>query len=272
MSFSPVEIIPGDPAGGYLVICDHARNTVPPELGDLGLAPENFERHIAYDIGARTVALRMAETLGAPAVLSCFSRLVIDPNRGRDDPTLVMRLSDGALVPGNARISRDEIARRAALYYEPYHDTVSSMIDAAIAAGKPPAIISMHSFTARWKTFPRPWHVGILWDRDPRLAVPLIADLQADRDIVVGDNEPYSGALQGDTMYRHGTLRGLAHALIEVRQDLIADDDGAAAWGDRLSGIFRRLRTLEGLNTIRHYGSDSAPHGVAGDGAGGEKG
>ena len=98
MSFEPVETIAGDPACGYLILCDHARNTVPPELGDLGLPPATFERHIAYDIGARAVTVNLARTLGAPAVMSCFSRLVIDPNRGLDDPTLLMRLSDGAVI------------------------------------------------------------------------------------------------------------------------------------------------------------------------------
>ncbi len=261
MPFEPVETIDGDPANGFLLVCDHARNTVPPGYDDLGLNGAVFERHIAYDIGARAVTLKLAAALGAPAVLSCFSRLVIDPNRGLDDPTLVMRLSDGAVVPGNARITPEEKQCRIETYYVPYHDALADAIDRAISVGTPPALVSIHSFTPSWKTFRRPWHIGVLWDRDPRLAVPLIAALQADRAIVVGDNEPYSGQLAGDTMFRHGTGRGLAHALIELRQDLVSDDDGVSVWADRLIDVLKGLRHQEGLNTVRHYGSASG-HGT----------
>lgn len=255
MAFEPVEFISGDPANGYLVVCDHASNAVPPDLGDLGLGEETFERHIAYDIGARDLVFQLADRLGAPAVLSRFSRLVIDPNRGLDDPTLLMRLSDGAIIPGNATVGDVERQRRIDMLYRPYHEAVAQAIEAAFKAGRPPALISIHSFTRYWKTTPRPWHAGILWDRDPRLAVPLIEALQQNESIVVGDNEPYSGELRGDTMYCHGTARGLAHALVEVRQDLIGTKPQSIDWANRLADIFLDLRSIDGLNTVCHFGN-----------------
>jgi len=232
-----VEIIPGDPATGMLLLCDHASNAIPPELESLGLPPAQLERHIAYDIGAAEMTRAMAQALGAPAVLTNFSRLLIDPNRGLDDPTLVMRLSDGAIVPGNRHIDETGIAERIARYYKPYDAAIDASIAAAQAAGHPPAIISLHSFTPYWKAAARPWHVGVLWDHEGRLAKLLIAALQAQSDLVVGDNEPYHGGLPGDTIDRHATRRGLPDALIEIRQDLIATDAAARAWGERLAGI-----------------------------------
>src|SRR4051794_7968820 len=237
----PVEVVPGSVQSGILILCDHASNAVPPDLSDLGLPESEFGRHIAYDIGAAAVTRSLARRLGAPAILTRFSRLVIDPNRGRDDPTLVMRLSDGAVVPGNAGVDEAEVAQRVARFYDPYDAAIAAAIDRATAAGTPPAIVCVHSFTPSWRGTPRPWHVGILWDADDRLARPLLEGLAAELGLVVGDNEPYDGALAGDTVDRHGTRLGLSNALIEVRQDLIGDAAGARAWGERLARVLRPL-------------------------------
>jgi predicted N-formylglutamate amidohydrolase len=257
--FAPFELIDGDPAAGILLLCDHASSVVPPGYGDLGLPKREFARHIAYDIGAAGVTRRLAAKLGVPAVLSTYSRLLIDPNRGEDDPTLVMRLSDGAVVPGNAHVDVAERARRIALFHAPYHAAIDGAIDRALQAGRPPLLVSMHSFTPVWRGTARIWQVGILWDADPRLALPLIAALGEDGSLTVGDNEPYHGALINDCLYRHGTRRGLAHALIEIRQDLIGDEGGMESWADRLAPILSRLDTLPGIHDIRHYGSLTGP-------------
>ena len=253
--FNPVERVDGRADSGALVICDHASNALPASYGTLGLPPEALARHIGYDIGAAGVSRALAARLGAPAVLSTFSRLLIDPNRGVDDPTLVMRLSDGAIVPGNARIDAAEIARRRARYWAPYRDAVGAALDAALAAGPAPAILSIHTFTPVWKGAARPWHAGILWDVDPRLARPLIAALGEEGDLVVGDNEPYDGALDGDTMHELGTKRGLPHALIEIRQDLVADSAGQIAWAERLARLLKPILAEPGLRKIVHFGS-----------------
>lgn len=253
------EFIPGALHAGLVITCDHASNAFPPGYGTLGLPPEQLERHIAYDIGAAAVTRRLAALLGVPAVLSRFSRLFIDPNRAPEDPTLIMRISDGAVVPGNARIDRREVEHRINNYYRPYHAAIDTALDGAIAAGKPPAIFSIHSFTEAWRGHPRPWHATVLWDKDPRFAKPLVDALHAEPDIVAGENEPYTGRLKGDSMYQHGTRRGLAHALIEIRQDLIRDEAGQIAWAERLARIIARIlgarRTNRGLHRIHCYGS-----------------
>ena len=255
--FPPFSTIaaPANTTPDALILCDHAGRLIPAEYDNLGLAANVFDRHIAYDIGAAGIVRVLADALGAPALLANFSRLFIDANRGADDPTLVMRLSDGAIVPGNARVDAAEVARRHAGFWQPYQDAITTAIDGASASGRLPVIVSIHTFTHAWKGVPRPWHVGVLWDRDDRLARPLIDALAAEGDLVVGDNEPYDGALAGDTMYRHGTRRGLAHALIEVRQDLVADEAGQRAWGLRLARLLRPILATPDLHIIRHYGS-----------------
>ena len=249
------ETLDGDLSGGLLILVDHASNCIPPEYGDLGLTRSELERHIGYDIGAGPLGRLLSERFAAPALLTTFSRLLIDANRGLDDPTLVMRLSDGAVVPGNAGIDAAEIGRRIARFYAPYHAAAERLIDAMLAAGNPPAILAIHSFTPVWKGARRPWHAGVLWDKDPRFAVPLMEGLCRENGLRIGDNEPYSGALKNDTMYRHATGRGLAHALIEVRNDLIADPAGVLEWADRLEPVLRVALADSRLHEVRHYGS-----------------
>lgn len=235
------EILPGRADAGLMLVCDHAGNAFPEGYGTLGLAPTEIKRHIAYDIGAADVVRGMAAALGVPAVLTRYSRLLIDPNRGADDPTLIMRLSDGAVIPGNKLLDAAERRKREQLYYAPYHRAIDAVIDRCLAAGVPPAILSLHSFTESWKGVSRPWHAGVLWDKDERLARPLLEALYAENDLIVGDNQPYTGRLEGDCMWQHGTQRGLAHAIIEVRQDLIRDGKGQAAWAARLTRLMRGL-------------------------------
>jgi len=253
--YEPFESIGGRLDCGVLLICDHARNTMPKEYGTLGMEPKQLERHIGYDIGARAVTLGLAERLGAPAVLSTFSRLLIDPNRGEDDPTLVMRLSDGAVVPGNARIDRDEKQERIARFHKPYHDEIDRVLDRMLAAGPPPVIVSIHSFTPIWRGVPRPWHATVLWDCDPRAVGPMMDGLRRQTDLVVADNEPYDGALKNDTMYRHATVRGLAQVLLEIRQDLIATDGGAQEWVGRLAPILLDLAQRPECREIKYFAS-----------------
>ena len=249
----PFEVVPGDVTGGLIILCDHASNYIPKSYQSLGLPAAELERHIAYDIGARQVTLQLARALRAPAVLSNFSRLLIDPNRDTDDPTLVMKIADGAVVPGNVGADEAEIGRRVARFHAPYHQALARIIDEAVAAGVPPALFSVHSFTPAFKDQDRPWHATILWDCDPRLPLPLLRALEAQGDIMVGENVPYSGKLPGDTMYRHASKRGLAHALIEIRQDLIGDNAGAAAWAQRLAGLLKPLKALPDLRIVKHY-------------------
>lgn len=238
----PARVVPGSDASRLLLVCDHARNWIPPRYGDLGLAPADLARHIAYDIGAEALTVALAEALGAWAVLSTFSRLLIDPNRGENAAALILEESDGTTIPGNARLDAAERELRIARYYLPYHRAVGETIEGRLAAGVSPIVVSIHSFTPIWKGEPRPWHVGVLWDSDPGLAHRVFDALSADASILVGDNEPYSGKapLHG-TLDRHATRYGLSHVLLEIRQDLIAAADGVQRWADRLIPILRDL-------------------------------
>lgn len=219
----------------WLITCDHASNHVPAEIGGtLGLSEGEMGRHIAYDIGAAGVTRRLAEQLNAPAILSNFSRLVIDPNRGEDDPTLIMKLYDGTIIPGNRHVDEAETERRLQLLYKPYHDAFAKLA----ARREDTVLCAIHSYTPRLVgRHPRPWHIGVLYASDDRLAQSLLSRLRAEPDLCVGENEPYSGHLPGDAMDRHGTLPGRPHVLIELRHDLIATEDHQRAWADRLAPI-----------------------------------
>jgi predicted N-formylglutamate amidohydrolase len=233
-------VLPGRANRGLVIICDHAGNLLPQAYGTLGLPAAQLQRHIAYDIGVAPIVRTLAAELGVPAVMSRYSRLLIDPNRGRDDPTLIMRLSDGAVIPGNRKLDAAEREKRMRLYYEPYHAAIGAVIDQCLAAGVAPMLLSVHSFTESWKEFARPWHVGVLWDGDSRLAKPLLDSFYAEGDLIVGENEPYAGQLEGDCLWQHGAQRGLANAIVEVRQDLIRDAAGQTAWSQRLGRIVKK--------------------------------
>jgi len=218
----------------WVVTCDHASNRVPPEVagGDLGLPAEDMARHIAYDPGAAGVSLALGEALDAPVIRSDFSRLVIDPNRGEHDPTLLMKLYDGSIIPANRHADAAEVERRLDAYHRPYHRALEGLL----AAREGPVIVSIHSFTRQLKgRAPRPWHVGVLYAEDSRLALPLLARLNAEDDICVGDNQPYSGHLPGDALDRHGVQPGRPHVLIEVRNDLIETPEQQRHWAGRLA-------------------------------------
>lgn len=235
MTYAPYQIVGKDRPGRWVVTCDHAANTVPPQIngGDLGLPNADMQRHIAYDIGAAQVTLALAEALNSPAILSNFSRLVIDPNRGEDDPTLLMKLYDGTIIPANRAADMQERERRLNLCYRPYHAAY-----AALAARPDAVLLAVHSFTPQLRGKPpRPWEIGILYAHDDRLAQPLMARLRQEPELTVGDNEPYSGHLPGDAVDQHGLQNGLPNALIELRQDLIADAAGQQHWASRLAPI-----------------------------------
>lgn len=257
--FPPFERIDGALDAGLLILVDHASNALPSEYGSLGLPGSELERHIGYDIGARAVGLGLARHFGAPALMTTFSRLLIDPNRGDDDPTLVMRLSDGAVVPGNATIDAAEREHRITRFWRPYHDAIRAEIDAMMASGRVPILFSMHSYTPIWRGMPRPWHCAVLWDNDARLPRHLIDGLRRDPAIVCGDNEPYDGALRNDTMFRHGTSRGLAHAIVEVRQDLIAEPTGVTQWVARLAEALVPALADPSLRRVENHGSRTGP-------------
>ncbi|MCW2246995.1 putative N-formylglutamate amidohydrolase [Azospirillum fermentarium] len=238
----PVSVLNPGSTVPVVLVCDHAGRAIPASLGRLGLAAADLDRHIAWDIGAAAVTHRLAGRFGAAAVLANYSRLVIDANRALHDPTAIPVISDEVVIPGNRAIDAHEQDRRVAALFTPYHDAIAALIAGHRAAGRVPALVSVHSFTPVMRGFARPWQVGVLWDYDPRIPVPLMERLRAGGRWCVGDNEPYSGrGTLGGTVETHAIPAGLPNVLIEIRQDLIADDAGAGEWaavlGDALAPI-----------------------------------
>lgn len=239
-------LVPGDPPpfsvhnekgkAPLLLLCDHASKAVPKALGDLGLTDEELSRHIGWDIGGLEAAIELSKTLDAPLVASGYSRLVIDCNRWPGGEGSTPEVSDGTPVPGNRDLSREQIEARANACFWPYHGEVDRHLDRMTAGGRKVALLVMHSFTPEMNGFRRPWHVGVLWNDDPSLPEPLLAELRRDPALVVGDNEPYSARASYEyTLNSHARPRALPHCSLEVRQDLIAAPDQARAWGRRLA-------------------------------------
>jgi predicted N-formylglutamate amidohydrolase len=219
-----------------LLVADHASPFFPAGMNQLGLADWVLERHVAWDIGSDQLARYLADALDAQAVLAGFSRLIVDPNRQLDDPSAFAEVSDGIAIPGNLDLDDQQKALRVQSFFQPYHNAISARIDALRARGIAPAFLSIHTCSPVFDRVVRPWHIGIMWDKDPRIAVPLMENLRAMDGVCIGDNEPYSGRHPHDfTVDYHAEPAGLPHAGIEVRQDLVADSDGARKWAGILA-------------------------------------
>ncbi|MBT8476964.1 MAG: N-formylglutamate amidohydrolase [Alphaproteobacteria bacterium] len=241
MTSEVYEIIGAGRPSPWLVACDHASNRVPEDVGggSLGLPPEQMARHIAYDLGAEGVARHLTKLLGARAILGRFSRLVIDPNRGEDDPTLIMNVYDHTIVPQNRHVDAAERERRLNTYYRPYHNAYADLA----AERDDTIIVAVHSFTPRLNARSnRPWHIGILHADDQRLSRPLLDRLHGEPDLCVGENQPYAGHLPGDAVDRHALLPGRPNALIELRHDLIEHEEQQITWAERLAPLLEAAR------------------------------
>ncbi|WP_262690751.1 N-formylglutamate amidohydrolase [Kordiimonas aestuarii] len=247
------EILNGDALGGVIVLCDHASNHVPADYADLGLDAAEFEKHIAWDIGAADVSRKICAMMGIAGVLAPVSRLLIDCNREPDHKTLIPPASDGVNIPANRDLGPRAVAARKAAYYTPFHDACARLVDAHLKAGKVPLVVGMHSFTPEMGDEPRRWHAGFLWNKDPRLAQAMIGMLERETDLVVGDNLPYSGRDLYYTMQRHGAEHGLPQTTIEVRQDLLATDAMTTEWAALLADILDECMNRADIAAIRHY-------------------
>jgi predicted N-formylglutamate amidohydrolase len=250
----PVECWNASGRAPLLLSCDHASAAVPRALNGLGLAPGAIQEHIGWDIGAAAATRALATALDAPACLSGYSRLVVDCNRDPDDLTSIPAVSDGIAVPGNRELSAEARVRRLEACFGPYHKAIVARLDAFAAAGVVPAFLSIHSFTPVMGGTARPWQVGILWDKDPRIPVPLLEALRADSGLTVGDNQPYSAREPaGFTTRYHAIARGLPHVAVELRQDLVADAAGAALWAERLAAALRPILARSEIYRVGKY-------------------
>ena len=222
----------------FVLVADHAGQQIPRQLGDLGLPQVELDRHIGWDIGIAGVTGQLAGLLDAFAILQTYSRLVIDCNRPLDSSSSIVSSSDGTVVPGNQNLSEDQRTARALEIFAPYHGRITQELDQRSVQSQAPVLIAKHSFTPVFAGETRPWHVGVLYHRDTRLAHALLAALNAEPDLVVGDNQPYSISDGSDfAVPVHGEQRGLLHVELEIRQDLIADAQGQAQWAQRLARI-----------------------------------
>lgn len=249
----PFAVLDPDGAAPVVLICDHASRAMPAAMGTLGVGAEALDRHIAWDIGARELTERLSLALDAPAVLAGYSRLLVDLNRQPGDPESIAALSDGTPVPANRDLSEAEQSRRIESFFWPYHHAVTNTLAHVWRRGTAPALISIHSFTPFMNGEQRPWDIGILWNRDPRLAVPMIEMLRRVPGLTVGDNEPYSGLDCAYTIDVHGAAAGLPNVVVEVRQDQLADTEGVAWWCDTLGRILADILAMENLHRVEHF-------------------
>jgi predicted N-formylglutamate amidohydrolase len=236
----PVPVTVYNPNGGspFLLVADHAGNAIPRALGRLGVAPQELRRHIAWDIGIAGVGRLLADALGAVLIQQTYSRLVIDCNRPPGMPSSTPEVSELTRIPGNAGLSDEDKALRVKEIFAPYHERIDTEIKRRWRVRMPAVLISLHSFTPIFKGVPRPWHVSVLYNRDPRLPRHLLAMLKAETGLAVGNNEPYMVSDSTDyTIPVHGERMGLPHALIEIRQDLIAEERGQHTWALRLARL-----------------------------------
>lgn len=241
------ERILGEHDARVLIVCDHASAFIPASLGTLGLSDEDRASHIAWDIGAALVTRRLARCLGCPAVLAGASRLVIDCNRQPGDPSSIPAVTGGIVVPGNQDVDEAEADRRAEAWFHPYHHQIATVLGHLWRRTGPPAVLAIHSFTPVFEGMSRPWHAGVLSNRDRRMADTVLRGLAALGGLEVGDNRPYSGREINYTLDTHAGAAGLPHVSFEIRQDLIADAAGADHWAGRLASILAPILADPGL-------------------------
>lgn len=219
-----------------LLVADHAGREIPQALQQLGLDPESMDLHIAWDIGSADLARGLADLLDAPLILGAYSRLLIDLNRQPDDATAIPPISDGTLIPGNAIVDEQQKTTRITSFFQPYHAAISERLDQFQAAGITPAFLSIHTCTPVFNQLHRPWHIGVMWDKDPRIAIPMLQQLNQMEGLCIGDNQPYSGRHPHDfTIDFHAERRGIPYVGIEVRQDLVGDGAGCTKWAGVLA-------------------------------------
>ena len=249
----PFERVEATTAAAVLVVCDHASATIPARHGTLGLDAQTRRAHVAWDIGAAAVARHLAGHLGCAAILTGISRLVIDCNRQPGDPSSIPVRTCGVEVPVNRTVDDSEAEARAEAWFWPYHREIGTQLGRLFRHGGVPAMVSVHSFTPRLGDFQRPWQVGVLWNRDGRMALPVIDALRRMPGLCVGDNQPYSGREINYTLDTHAGAAGLPHVSFEIRQDLLGDDDGRRRWAALLAQVLVPVLADPQLRRVRVF-------------------
>lgn len=249
----PFEVCNPDGTAPILLVCDHASRVLPAAVGRLGLPLEALQRHIAYDIGAADLTRMLAAHLDAPAVLAGYSRLLIDLNRQPGDPQSILEESDGIPIPGNQGLGEAEQEARASLFHWPYHHAIDTQFAHLRRRGPEPLLFSIHTFTPSFGGRNRLWDIGVLWNRDPRIAVPLLDLLRRHETLNVGDNEPYSGKDLAYTLNLHAGAAGLPNAAVEIRQDHCETAQGLERWTGFLGEALQKVLKMDHLHKIEIY-------------------
>ena len=250
----PFELINPGGTAETLLVCDHASHAVPEAMERLGLAENVIQDHIGWDIGAAELSRQMANLLDAPALLAGYSRLLIDCNRPPEAPDRIPSVSDGVVIPANQSLDPMAIAARVETFFQPYHDAIREAIVGMLARGVMPSLVAVHSFTPVMGGIRRPWHVSVCWERDRRIAKPLVAALRQEPETCVGDNEPYAiEPLTDFTIPEHGARRGLPHVLIEVRNDQIRSADGIQEWAQYLCRSLMSVLADPGTRRVEQF-------------------
>jgi predicted N-formylglutamate amidohydrolase len=249
----PFEVFNAEATAPILFVCDHASRAFPAAMKNLGLDEVALGRHIAYDIGAAALTRLLAERLDAPAVLAGYSRLLLDCNRQPGDPQSILEASDGTVIPGNRDMTLAEREARARCFHWPYHHAIDKAFARLRLIGPEPLLFSVHTFTPSLGGKDRFWDLGVLWNRDPRIAVPLIDLLRQHEGLNVGDNEPYSGKEIAYTINLHAGAAGLANAAVEIRQDHCETREELMRWADILGDALERILTMDNLHKVELF-------------------
>ena len=240
--------------GKYVIVCDHAGNRVPKALKNLGLSKEDLKKHIAWDPGTEDIGLLLSKRMDATAVIAGYSRLVVDLNRGDDHPEIMRLTSDHVRIPGNAGLTAARRRQRMETFFWPYHDEIAKALKRFTAKGIAPVLISIHSFTPKMDGFRRPWHIGVLWNRQEKLARALVKNLRRNNpNLVIGENEPYSLKATNflkNTVSTHAESKGLPYVIVEFRQDLVDTRKKAVKWAEIFLGSLLPALSEPGLHTL----------------------
>ncbi len=229
----------------FVIVVDHAGARIPRALANLGVPASELERHIAWDIGSLGLARQMSALLDAPLIAQNYSRLVIDCNRDPRVAASIAEMSEYVPVPGNIGRAEAELAARRSEIFEPYHAHIRALLDERQAAGRRTILVAQHTMTDIYKGARRDMHAAVLYNRDRRFAGLVLDELRKEPDLTVADNQPYFVSDETDyTIPRHGEGRRLPHVEIEIRQDLVKEEAGQAAWAERLA------RALEAAGEI----------------------
>jgi len=235
---APVTVLREAGTSDVFLTADHAGRLIPRSLHQLGVPDAEMERHIAWDIGIEGVTRHLSALLDATAVIQAYSRLVIDCNRDPSWPTAMPAVSEYTPIPGNEHLTEADRSARVAAIFTPYHDRITALLDARHAAGRRTVLVAMHSYTPSFKGERRDMQVGVLYNKDVRMAAIMLDLLRAEGDLIVGDNAPYAITEASDYgVPTHGEKRGLSHVEIEIRQDLIAAPSGQQSWAARFARL-----------------------------------